>query len=69
MTLGLLVSRNTKNKLHKTSITIPTVENIQRYKNFKSTYFRVLRGAKKLYFTSKLNANVKNPKKNLGNLE
>jgi hypothetical protein len=63
MTLGLLVSRNTKNKLHKTSITIPTVENIQRYKNFKSTYFRVLRGAKKLYFTSKLNANVKNPKK------
>ncbi len=63
MTLGLLVSRNTKNKLHKISLTNPTDDNIQRYKKFKATYFRVLRGTKKLYFTSKLTENAKNPKK------
>jgi hypothetical protein len=32
-------------------------------KNFKTVYQRVLRGAKKLYFTSKLEENAKNPKK------
>jgi hypothetical protein len=63
MTLGLLTSRNSKNKLHKISITEPTGANIQKYKQFKSLYSRVLRGAKKLYFTSKLAENAKNPKK------
>jgi hypothetical protein len=63
MTLGLLVSRNTKNKLHKISVANPTLENKEKYKKFKSVYFRVLRGAKKLYFTSKLTENAKNPKK------
>jgi hypothetical protein len=63
MTLGLLTSRNTKNKLHKLSIVDLNVENIQRYKTFKTTYFRVLRGTKKLYFTSKLQENAKNLKK------
>jgi hypothetical protein len=48
MTLGLLTSRNSKNKLHKISITEPTGANIQKYKQFKSLYSRVLRGAKKL---------------------
>ncbi len=38
MTLGLLVSRNTKNKLHKISLANPTNDNIQRYKIFKATY-------------------------------
>jgi hypothetical protein len=63
MTFGLLTSRNTKNKLHKVAVSEPTEENVQRYKRFKAVYFRVLRGAKKLYFTSKLTANLKNPKK------
>jgi hypothetical protein len=63
MTLGLLVSRNTKNKLHKISVANPTLENKEKYKKFKSVYFRVLRGAKKLNFTSKLTENAKNPKK------
>jgi hypothetical protein len=39
------------------------VANIQKYKQFKSIYSRVLRGAKKLYFTAKLAENAKNPKK------
>jgi hypothetical protein len=63
MTLGLLTSRNSKNKLHKISIAEPTGANIQKYKQFKTLYSRVLRGAKKLYFTSKLAENAKNPKK------
>jgi len=63
MTRGLLISRNNKKLLHKSSIAFPTVENIQKYKNYKTLYQRVLRGAKKLYFTSKLEENVKNPKK------
>ena len=63
MTTGLLISRNTKNLLHKKAVADPAVANIQRYKTFKSIYFRTLRGAKKLHFTSKLNENLSNPKK------
>jgi hypothetical protein len=63
MTQGLLVSRNTKNKLHKLSITNPNVDSIQRYKTYKTLYFKTVRGAKKLYFTNKLDANAGNPKK------
>jgi hypothetical protein len=46
MTLGLLISRKTKNKLHKRSIAEPSEANTQRYKQFKTLYFRTLRGAK-----------------------
>jgi hypothetical protein len=63
MTAGLLVSRNTKNKLHKMSIVNPLPDIIQRYKNFKTIYFRVLRAAKKLHFRNKINDNIGNPKK------
>jgi hypothetical protein len=63
MTNGLLVSRNTKNVLHKTSIADPTDANIKKYKDFKTIYQRVSRAAKKLYFSSKLEANASNPKK------
>ena len=63
MTQGLLISRNTKNKLHKKAMADPTPLNIQNYKRFKSIYFRTLRGAKKLHITNKLNENVGNPKK------
>jgi hypothetical protein len=63
MTNGLLVSRNTKKNLHMTSISDPSAINIQRYKNFKTIYHRVLRGAKRLYYTSKLEENAGNPKK------
>jgi hypothetical protein len=63
MTNGLLVSRNNKKILHKTSIAFPTAENVAKYKNFKTVYQRVLRAAKKLYFKSKLEQNANNPKK------
>jgi hypothetical protein len=67
MTNGLLISRSTKNLLHKTSIVNPSAENVKKYKTFKTIYQRVLRAAKKLYFTSKLQENANNPKKNVGN--
>jgi hypothetical protein len=41
----------------------PTLGNIQTYKRYKTLYFRTIRGAKKLYVTNKLNANLGNPKK------
>jgi hypothetical protein len=63
MTNGLLISRNTKNALHKTSIADPTAANVKKYKDFKTIYQRVSRAAKKLYFSSKLEANASNPKK------
>jgi len=63
MTDGLLISRNTKKILHKNSISDPSAANIQKYNNYKNIYQRVIRGAKRLYFTSKLESNVGNPKK------
>jgi hypothetical protein len=63
ITNGLLISRNTKIKLHKKAVADPSVGNIQRYKTYKTLYCRILRGAKKMYYTSKLNENLKNPKK------
>jgi hypothetical protein len=63
ITRGILVSRNTKQNLFKKSISSPSVENIAKYKNFKTIYQRVIRAAKKLYFTSKLESNADNPKK------
>jgi hypothetical protein len=63
MTRGLLISRSNKNILHKSSVSNPTALNIQKYKNFKTIYQRVIRAAKKLYFTSKLEENAGNPKK------
>jgi len=63
MTKGLLVSRESKIKLHKLAVSVPTEVNINNYKNFKTTYHRVLRAAKKLYFQGKLRENAANPKK------
>ncbi len=54
MTNGLLISRNTKKILHQASISEPSALNIQKYKNFNTVYHGVLRGAKRLYYTSKL---------------
>jgi len=47
MTQGLLVSRQTKLKLHKISIHTPSPVNIQSYKNFRNLYNKILRASKK----------------------
>ncbi len=46
MTNGLLISRNNKKVLYKTSLAIPTAENVKKYENFKTMYQRVLRAAR-----------------------
>jgi len=63
MTPGLIVSRRTKNSLYATSVSDPTLLNINRYKAYKTVYQRVIRAAKKLYIANKIAQNASNPKK------
>ena len=63
MTQGLLVSRQSKIKLHKISIQSPNSSNIERYKKFRNLYNTVMRASKKMYFEKNLNLAKKNPKK------
>ena len=62
MTQGLLVSRQSKIKLHKISIQSPNSSNIERYKKFRNLYNTVMRASKKMYFEKNLNLAKKNPK-------
>jgi hypothetical protein len=63
MTNGLLISRRTKNNLHALAVSDPSAGNVNRYKAYKSVYLRTIRAAKKLYISSKITENAKNPKK------
>jgi len=63
MTAGLLVSRQTKNTLHKLSVADPSLPNINKCKTYKSAFQRILRAAKKLYYQHKIEQNASNPKK------
>jgi hypothetical protein len=63
MTSGLLKSRSTKNRLYHECISAGTPEAKERYKTYRQLYFKTVRAAKKLYFTTKLRDNAKNPKK------
>jgi len=63
MTTGLLISRSTKNNLHKASVLDPTLQNTLKYRTYRNLYNTVIRKSKKMYFEKSLNENVKNPKK------
>ena len=63
MTPGLLVSRQTKIKLHKASIHNPSNENVSCYKKFRNIYNKVMRASKKMYFDNNLKNAKQNPKK------
>jgi hypothetical protein len=63
MTGGLLISRITKNNLHKLAIQTPTVDNINKYKTYRNLYNKVLRASKKSYYCEGLHKAKKNPKK------
>jgi hypothetical protein len=63
MTVGLLTSRRTKNKLHAKAVSEPTFININRYKVYKTVYSRTIRAAKKLYIANKITEKANNPKK------
>jgi hypothetical protein len=69
MSQGLLISRRTKNRLHTLAISEPTPANINRYKEFKTIYQRVIRAAKKRHIADKLTENAGNPKKNMANIK
>jgi hypothetical protein len=63
MTPGLLISRTTKNNLHKLSLIDPSLVNIAKFKTYRNLYNTLVRKSKNSYFEENLNANVKNPKK------
>ena len=63
MTKGLLVSRKTKIDLLKLSLTDPSVDNKNFYKQYRNAYNKVLRASKKIHIENKLKRDSKNPKK------
>jgi hypothetical protein len=63
MVYGLIISRNTKIRLHKTALSNPSNINISNYKTYRNLYNSVLRCSKKLYFETNLKTHAKNPKK------
>ena len=54
MTAGLLISRGTKNNLHKQCLINPTPLTIDLYKKFRNLYAKIMRAAKVLHVQSKL---------------
>jgi hypothetical protein len=60
MSNGLLISRNTKNRLHKLSILNPAPQNISSYKTYRNLYNTLIRCSK---FEQNLELQAKNPKK------
>jgi len=54
MSAGLLISRGTKNNLHKQSLSNPTPLIINQYKQFRNLYAKTLRAAKILHVQAKL---------------
>ena len=63
MTKGLLISRMTKNNLYKSAVKLRTNEAWIKFKSYRNIYNSVLRNSKKIYFSSNLEKNQKNPKK------
>jgi hypothetical protein len=63
MTVGLLTSRRTKNKLFAKAVSDPNDVNKNHYKQYKSIYQRLIRAAKKLHISNTLRENANNPKK------
>ena len=64
MTPGLIKSKKTKNKLLNRKVNIPTVDNINKYKNYKNLYNKICRKAKIMY-TNKIYSEHKNDAKKL----
>ena len=65
MTKGLLISRNTKNLLHKNYLANRTAENFNNYKKYRSLYYKILNLSKNSTVKNKLALSKKNPKKNM----
>ena len=62
MTLGLIVSRSTKNELYKKSL-VDHQNFHEKYKMYRNLYHKVIRASKQLYLDSNFNKYQKCPKK------
>ncbi len=63
MTSGLLISSNTKSKLHLRKLKNPNEQNILDYKTFIKIYNKIIRVAKTTYYEKLLADNSKDIKK------
>ena len=63
MTTGLLISRNTKLKLHKVALTDNVQFNWQQYRTYRNIFNKTVKLSKKIHYLSNIEQNAKNPKK------
>jgi hypothetical protein len=63
MTTGLLISRQTKAKLHKIAVTNRLPEDILKFKQYRNVFNSLIRTSKKLYFEQNLCKNKGNSRK------
>ena len=63
MTTGLLISRNTKLKLHKVALTDNVQFNWQQYRTYRNIFNKTVKLSKKIHYLSNIELNAKNPKK------
>ncbi len=54
MSSGLLISRSTKNNLHKIALSNPNNLNVTRYKDYRNLYNKLVRAMKQLYYEKTL---------------
>jgi hypothetical protein len=62
MTPGLIISRNSKIKIHALSVSNPK-SFLAKYKQYHNIYNSLLRASKKLHYERKFVEHAKNPKK------
>jgi hypothetical protein len=63
MTNGILISRTNKRKLERKSISNPSLESKEKFKQYKNMYNKVIRTSKKIYYEEVLESNKNNLRK------
>jgi len=63
ITQGLLISRTTKNNLHKAAIINPNEATVAYYRTYRNIYNSLVRKSRTLYYSESIHNNQKNPKK------
>ena len=63
MTMGLLISRTNKLKLHKVALTDNVPYNWQQYRTYRNIFNKTVKLSKKLHYQTNIERNSKNPKK------
>lgn len=71
ITAGLIKSCRRKNRLYKNFLKSKTAKSEEKYKSYKNNLTKLLRSAKRKFFSEKIQSNVDNPKetwKTIGNI-